>query len=143
MFNKKKCLFESSWIVWLEDMAVALMSGTAHGHEEIKKKKKRHCRQCPSCLTCRRPFYTDFTITFLFVLFSQTKALETVEKLRSKHCSNISKHATFILHSLMLLFRWRDIKPWYNTLIRLKLKYQVTDKPNNLAGILPQPFELR
>lgn len=108
-----------------------------------KKKKKRHCRQCPSCLTCRRPFYTDFTITFLFVLFSQTKALETVEKLRSKHCSNISKHATFILHSLMLLFRWRDIKPWYNTLIRLKLKYQVTDKPNNLAGILPQPFELR
>lgn len=35
MFNEQY-LFESCWIVWLKDMAAALMSGTVHGREEVK-----------------------------------------------------------------------------------------------------------
>ncbi len=90
--------FESSWIVWLKDTAAALMIGTACDHEEVK-----------SCIVVSPPLVspaiilsTDFTITFRFVLHSQTKTLETVTQRMG--LLDISEQAESILHSL----RWHS-----------------------------------
>lgn len=88
MFNEK-CHFESSWIVWLKDMAVALMRGTVCDHEEVK-----------NGIVARTPLIwpaiilsTEFTIAFPFVLPSQIKTLDTV--MYGGGVIDVSEHVAF------------------------------------------------
>lgn len=55
------------------------MSGNVCDREEVKNGSPR--------LTCRHPFYTDFTMSFSFVLASQIKTQATVMQRRKTHFS--------------------------------------------------------
>lgn len=89
--------FESNWIVWLKDMAAALMSGTVCDHEKVKNV----IVASPPLIS---PTIILSTIKFPFVLPSQLKMRDTVMQKRA--LIDISKHVASILHSLMCLFHW-------------------------------------
>lgn len=105
--------FESSWIVWLKDTAAALMIGTVCDHEEVK-----------NCIVDSPPLIlpaiilsTDFTITFPFVLPSQTET-GTVMQRRGLLIFLRTLHSFFIVWCVC----YTDYRPTYCSWFRMFVK---------------------